>query len=87
MDDLDRILAGLRDEPAPEALAALGGPVMAGLASGRERMAGRRTLLLAGVVAAGVGLWGGLAGPAPARAHDRSLLALPEAAPSHLLGS
>lgn len=87
MDDLDRMFAQLRDEPVPEALDGLDGGVMAGLTAGRERQAGRRTLLLACVVAAGVGLWGGLAGPAPAHARDRTLLALPDAAPSHLLGS
>ena len=87
MDDLDRMFAQLRGEPTPGALDILDGGVMAGLAAGRERLAARRTLVLACVVAAGVGLWGGLAGPAPAQAHDRSLLALPAAAPSHLLGS
>ncbi|MEE4451045.1 hypothetical protein [Novosphingobium resinovorum] len=88
-DDLDRMFARLRDGPVPAALDGLDGEVMAGLAAGRERLAGRRTLLLACIVAAGVGLWGGLAGPSPAQAHDhdRTLLALPDAAPSHLLGS
>ncbi|WP_232495223.1 hypothetical protein [Novosphingobium kaempferiae] len=87
MEDLDRMFARLRDEPMPEAFGGLDGGVIAGLAAGRERLAGRRTLMLACVVAAGVGLWGGLVGPMPARAHDRSLLALPATAPSHLLGS
>ncbi|MEZ0133028.1 MULTISPECIES: hypothetical protein [Novosphingobium] len=94
MDDLDRMFAQLRDEPVPMALGTLDGKVMAGLAAGRERWALHRSLLLACVVAGGVGLWGGLsgsAGPDGARehayVHEDTLLGLPAAAPSHLLVS
>ncbi|MFT4053706.1 MAG: hypothetical protein QM681_04300 [Novosphingobium sp.] len=87
MDNLDRIFAQVRDEPMPAGLSAIDDGVMAGLASGRERLAARRTLMLACIVAGGVGLWGGLVGPAPVQADDGSLLAVPAAAPSHLLGS
>ncbi len=86
MDDLERMFAHMREEPLPAALGALEEPVMAGVAAGRERRSSQRTLMLACVVAAGVGLWGGLAGPGPAQDRDASLLALPAAAPSHLLG-
>lgn len=83
MNEVDEMLSMLRGAPLPQALDAIDGPVMSGLATGRERMAGRRSLGLACVVAAAVGLWGGMA--APERVPDRSLLAIPASAPSHLL--
>lgn len=87
MDDLDHLFARMRAEPLPAALDALDGNVMAGFAAGRERRTGRKAIGLACAVAAVVGLWGGLSGPVPETAHDRTLLALPDAAPSHLLES
>lgn len=90
MNDLDPVLALLRDEPAPEALHGIDGAIMAGLALGRERQRGRRALVLACGVAAVVGLWGGLSGGLDrnrAYAHEEALLGLPAAAPSHLLAS
>ncbi len=96
MTDLDDKLALLRGEPAPVALSAMGGAVIAGVAAGQERRRGRRALALACGVAAVVGLWGGIAGPQRAAAsdmrhevsgHDDALLGLPAAAPSHLLAS
>lgn len=94
LDDLDRMFALLRDEPLPAALGGLDGKVMIGLEAGRERRAGRKSLLLAFVVAGGVGLWGGLsggsmpgAGREPAYPHEEALLGLPAEAPSHLLAS
>lgn len=96
MTDLDEKLALLRDEPAPVALSAIGGAVIAGVAAGQERLRGRRALALACGVAAVVGLWGGIAGPQRASAgdmrhevsgHDEALLGMPAAAPSHLLAS
>lgn len=87
MNHVDEMLSSFRAAPLPPALEAIDEPVFAGMALARERRAGRRSLALACGVAAVVGLWGGLAMPArdsgPAR--DRSLLAIPAAAPSHLL--
>jgi len=83
MSELDDILMGLGAEPVPAALAGLDGPVMAGLGLRREQRLGRRTLALAGGVALLVGLAGGL-DPA-GRTRSEPLLAMPAAAPSHLL--
>mgnify|MGYP007086363428 CR=1 FL=1 len=91
MNEVDQMFALLRGEPVPGALGGIDGAVMAGLASGRERLATRRGLVLACGVAAVVGLWGGLALPVavPERdhAHAEPLLGMPAAAPSHLLAS
>jgi hypothetical protein len=85
MNDVDEMLSMLRGEPLPAALGTIDGPVLAGFAAGREQRTGRRSLALACAVAAVVGLWGGFS--APERAPDRSLLAIPAAAPSHLLAA
>jgi hypothetical protein len=87
MNHVDEMLSSLRAEPLPAALEAIDGAVFAGMALGRERRAGRRSLMLACGVAAVVGLWGGLAVPVQDAGHsrDRSLLAIPASAPSHLL--
>jgi hypothetical protein len=87
MDDLDRMFARLRAEPPPGALGALEEGVMAGLVTGRERLAGRKAMGLACGVAAVVGLWGGLSGSAAGNGHEQALLDLPAAAPSQLLAS
>jgi hypothetical protein len=91
MNELDDMLARLRRESVPAALGGLEGPVMAGLAAGRERLSARRGFVLACGVAAVVGLWGGLSMPlAPTQhrhAHVEPLLGMPAAAPSHLLAS
>jgi hypothetical protein len=87
MNHVDEMLSSLRAAPLPPALEAIDGPVLAGMALGRERRAGRRSLALACGVAAVVGLWGGLAVPTQDAGHtrDHSLLAIPASAPSHLL--
>lgn len=87
MNDLDEMLSNLSGEPLPPALASIDGAVMAGIAIGRERRAGRRSVALACGVAAVVGLWGGLSLPRHAPDQDHSLLAIPAAAPSHLLAA
>lgn len=91
MNEVDQMFALLRGEPLPGALGGIDGAVMTGLASGRERRAVRRGLVLACSVAAVVGLWGGLALPVPAferdHGHGEPLLGMPAAAPSHLLAS
>lgn len=91
MNDLDRMLERLREEPSPNALGGLDGAVIAGLADARMRLAGRaverRTLALACGVAAVVGLWGGLSGSDAVDTHREALLDVPATAPSHLLAS
>lgn len=91
MNELDEMLSLLRDEPLPQALVAMDGAVMAGLAAGRERLVGRRGIALACGVAAIVGLWGGFSLPdtqtGARHAHVDPLLGVPSAAPSHLLAS
>ncbi|WP_395334775.1 hypothetical protein WBP06_24230 [Novosphingobium sp. BL-8H] len=91
MNEVDQMIALLRGEPLPGALGGIDGAVMAGIASGRERMVAKRGLVLACSVAAVVGLWGGLAMPGSLSARDHGhgepLLGTPAAAPSHLLAS
>ncbi|AIT82330.1 hypothetical protein [Novosphingobium pentaromativorans] len=87
MDDLDRIIAQLREEPVPERLDAMEGSVMAGLTAARERLVARRGIVLGCAVAGLIGLWGGLALPGTQSVHEDPLLGLPAAAPSHLLAS
>lgn len=91
MNEFDEMLSLLRDEPLPGALGAMDGSVMAGLAAGRERLVGRRGILLACGVAAVVGLSGGLLLPdtqtGTRHAQVDPLLGMPSAAPSHLLAS
>ena len=91
MNELDKMIALLREEPLPGALRGIDHPVMAGLVAGRERLSARRGVALACGVAAVVGLWGGLSMPTPVErhrhAHVEPLLGMPAAAPSHLLAS
>ncbi len=95
MSDTIALLSSLRDEPLPDALASMDDGIMARLGKSRERIAARRGLALACAVAAGVGLWGGLASPpwlksgghSPAFSQDEPVLGMPAAAPSHLLAS
>lgn len=91
MNEVDDMLSLLRGEPLPGALGTMDGAVMAGLAAGRERLAGRRGMALACGVAAVVGLWGGLSLPTassqPRHAQVEPLLGMPSSAPSHLLAS
>ena len=87
MDDVDRFIAQLRDEPVPAGLGAIEGPVMDGLFAARERLVARRGIVLACAVAGVIGLWGGLALPGAPSVHEDPLLGLPAAAPSHLLVS
>lgn len=89
MNELDKMIALLREEPLPGALCGIDHPVMAGLVAGRERLSARRGVALACGVAAVVGLWGGLSMPVERHRHTHvePLLGMPAAAPSHLLAS
>lgn len=83
MTQLDDLLERFGAEPAPPALAAIDGAVMAGLSQRRESRMSRRTMVLAGCVAAIVGIGGTLVPAGSANAEQ--LLGVPDAAPSHLL--
>ena len=84
MIDLDLTLNALREEMPDQRLAAIEGPVLAGLRRRREAMDARRGMVLAGLVAIVVGFAGTVAPGRPAQA--ASLFGVPDAAPSHLLG-
>ena len=85
MNDLDLTLAALREETPDLRLAAIEGPVMAGLRRRREATDARRGLVLAGLVAIFVGFAGTIVPGRPAQAAP--LFGVPESAPSHLLGN
>ena len=82
MDDLDGMFDRLRGEPADARVAAIGEAVMAGLAARRERAASRRGVALAGALALGIGVVGGVMPAAPAHA---VAIGLSDLAPSRLL--
>ena len=83
MRDLDELLA-LAGRPEPPAgLAAIDSAVLAGLGRLRERRAARRALMLACVVAAGMGGAAALVPAEPAVAG--TLLGMPASAPSNIL--
>lgn len=83
MTDLDTLLQRLGAEPLPAALYGLEPTILAGLGRYRERSLARRSLALAGGVALVVGT--ASAGWPGAAARAEPLLAMPAAAPSHLL--
>jgi hypothetical protein len=83
MSDLDELLARLREAPEPAGLAALDGPVMAGVGRRREALEARRGLALASAIAICVGTVATLVPGSPAAAEP--FLGIPSAAPSHLL--
>lgn len=83
--DTDLIVQYLRAEPLPDALGAMSGAVMAGVAKGRERRSLRRAAVAACLVAGLIGVWlGASQGNSPAPEAE-SLLAVPVSAPSRLL--
>lgn len=86
MATIDELLDGLRAGAVDPRLAAMDGAVMAGVAMRREKVAARRGLLLAGVMALGIGLGASAVAPQGARAEQyASLNAVPPSAPSSLL--
>ncbi|KKC24776.1 hypothetical protein [Sphingomonas sp. SRS2] len=86
MNDVDDLLGGLRDTAADPRLDDIGAAVMAGAAAQRARRVGRRSLVLAGVLAMSVGVITSLASPQRAQAEQTvALNAIPANAPSSLL--
>lgn len=86
MADLDLLLEGVRGLPADPRLADLEAGVLAGVARRGERAVARRSLMLAGVVAAGIGWIGGMAPATPAAASAPVTIGMSDYAPSRLLG-
>lgn len=84
MTNLDKQFARMREAPLPEGLDAIEQTVFAGIASRREAAVARRGLVLAGAVSLVIGLSASLVPVNEAQAE--SLLGVPAAAPSRLLG-
>lgn len=85
MQNVDSLLAALREEPLPVQLASIECDVFDGLADLRAQQSGRRSMAVAICVAGLVGLVGGLGGGASASAEP--LFGTPASAPSHLLAN
>lgn len=83
MTTLDAILDQMRAIPAPEALAAIDAPVLAGVAMRKEQAMSQRGLMLAGAIAMLVGGFGSLLPASEARAGP--IFGIPAEAPSNLL--
>ncbi|WP_420145881.1 hypothetical protein [Sphingobium sp.] len=87
MTDLDQMLDAVRAMPADARLADMDAAVMAGLARRRDRAIARRSLMLAGVLAIGIGWIGSVVPAAPAYASSAPLsIGMSDYAPSRLLG-
>ncbi|WP_088184608.1 hypothetical protein [Sphingobium sp. Z007] len=85
MTDLDQLLATARAMPVDARLADMDAAVIAGLGRRREQMTARRSLMLAGLLAVGIGWVGSILPTAPAQAAPLPL-GMSDYAPSRLLG-
>ena len=85
MNDLDQWLGQVRTMPADARLEGLDDAVMQGVARRREQGAARRSLMLAGLVAIGIGWAGSIVPGAPAQAAPAPI-GMSDYAPSRLLG-
>lgn len=85
MTDLDQRLAMARAMPTDARLADMDAAVMAGLGQRREQVTARRSLLLAGLLAVGIGWVGSILPAAPAQAAPTPI-GMSDYAPSRLLG-
>lgn len=87
MTDLDQLLDSVRAMPADARLDGMEAAVMRGLAVRRERMVARRSLMLAGIVAIGIGWAGSIVPGSPAQAaYAAAPIGMSDYAPSRLLG-
>lgn len=85
MADLDQWLDAVRSGPSDERLAQMDAAVIRGVVRHRDRTTARRSLMLAGLLAVGIG-WAGSLVPG-ARAQAAPLpIGTSEYAPSRLLG-
>lgn len=85
MTDLDAMLEAVQALPADSRLETMDDAVMRGVAERHERTSARRSIMLAGVLAIGVGLVGSIAPSQPAQASP-ALIGMSDYAPSRLLG-
>jgi hypothetical protein len=83
MTKLDAIFEQVRAVPAPDALAGIEAPVLAGLSMRQEQAMSRRGLVLAGAIAMVIGTFASVFPASEARAV--SVFGVPAAAPSNLL--
>lgn len=85
MNDLDQLLGQMRTMPTDARLEGLDDAVMQGVARRREQGAARRSLMLAGLLAIGIGWAGSIVPGAPAQAAPAPI-GMSDYAPSRLLG-
>lgn len=85
MNDLDQLLGQVRAMPTDARLEGLDDAVMQGVARRREQGAARRSLMLAGLLAIGIGWTGSIVPGAPAQAAPAPI-GMSDYAPSRLLG-
>ncbi len=85
MNDLDQWLGQVRAMPTDTRLEGLDDAVMQGVARRREQGAARRSLMLAGLLAIGIGWAGSIVPGAPAQAAPAPI-GMSDYAPSRLLG-
>ncbi|MDR7153603.1 hypothetical protein J2W40_000400 [Sphingobium xenophagum] len=85
MNDLDQLLGQVRAMPTDTRLEGLDDAVMQGVARRREQGAARRSLMLAGLLAIGIGWAGSIVPGAPAQAAPAPI-GMSDYAPSRLLG-
>ncbi|SEK02835.1 hypothetical protein SAMN05518849_12936 [Sphingobium sp. AP50] len=83
MTDLDQMLDAMRAMPADTRLAGMDDAVLTGMVERRERMTARRSLMLASILAIGIGWIGSILPAAPAQAMP---IGMSDYAPSRLLG-
>lgn len=89
MTDLDQMLGTVRTMPTDARLAHIDAAVMGGLARRRDRVMARRSLMLAGLLAIGIGWIGSVVPGAPAHASSAPApvpIGMSDYAPSRLLG-
>lgn len=84
MTDLDEMLGAVQSLPVDPRLETIDGAVMRGVAKRHERTAVRRSALLAGLLAIGVGWAGGVGSVLPAQASPMPI-GMSDYAPSNLL--
>lgn len=85
MSDLDQMLAQIRAMPVDGRLEQMDAAVIQGVARRREQGVARRSLMLAGLLAVGIGWAGSIVPSAPAQAAPAPI-GMSDYAPSRLLG-
>ena len=85
MTDLDQLLGRVAAMPTDARLDTIDTAVMRGVGERRDRTAARRSLMLAGIVAVGIGWAGSMVPGAPAQAAPAPI-GMSDYAPSRLLG-